>query len=164
MADSQRAWDTRATNMPPATTSAPKPRQADAITAAELERALADPDPLLDIAQLLTRRAASFVLNRDGVTQPTALHMDAFVTDKAPHATVDLAPTRESTLAELDLDDDTRRRQPPSRTTRRSCRHRLSGTFGTPRSGARERGRVRPYRPSARLAPAARSPEHTLAG
>ena len=50
-----------------------EPRQADAIVEAELERALADPDPLRGIAQLVARCAAAFVLDPDGVTRTTAL-------------------------------------------------------------------------------------------
>jgi hypothetical protein len=50
-----------------------EPRHADAIVAAELERALGDPDPLRGIAQLVTRWAAAFVLDPDGVTRTKAL-------------------------------------------------------------------------------------------
>jgi hypothetical protein len=50
-----------------------EPRHADAITDAELERALADPDPLRGIAQLTARWAAAFVLDPAGVTRSKAL-------------------------------------------------------------------------------------------
>jgi hypothetical protein len=41
----------------------------DAIAAAELDRALADPNPLRGIAPLVTRWAAALLLNPDGVTK-----------------------------------------------------------------------------------------------
>jgi ParB-like nuclease domain len=50
-----------------------EPRQLDAIVDAELERALADPDPLRGIAQLTARWAAAFVLDPAGVTRTKAL-------------------------------------------------------------------------------------------
>ncbi len=45
---------------------------ADAIIGAELERALADPDPLRGIAQLIARWAALFMLDPAGVTRTKA--------------------------------------------------------------------------------------------
>jgi hypothetical protein len=50
-----------------------EPRHSDAIVTAELERALADPDPLRGIAQVLARWAAAFVLDPEGVSKTTAL-------------------------------------------------------------------------------------------
>ena len=50
-----------------------EPAPADAITDAELQRALADPDPLRGIAQLAARWAAAFVLDPAGVTRTKAL-------------------------------------------------------------------------------------------
>ena len=50
-----------------------EPLQVDVITDAELERALADPDPLRGIAQLTARWAAAFVLDPAGVTRTKAL-------------------------------------------------------------------------------------------
>jgi hypothetical protein len=50
-----------------------EPRQLDAIVDAELERALADPDPLRGIAQLTARWAAAFALDPAGVTRTKAL-------------------------------------------------------------------------------------------
>jgi len=50
-----------------------EPRQLDAITDAELQRALADPEPLRGIAQLTARWAAAFVLDPAGVTRTKAL-------------------------------------------------------------------------------------------
>jgi len=50
-----------------------QPRQIDAMTDAELERALADPDPLHGIAQLTARWAGAFMLDNAGVTRTKAL-------------------------------------------------------------------------------------------
>ena len=50
-----------------------EPAHADTITEAELERALADHDPLRGIAQLAARLAAAFVLDSAGVTRTKAL-------------------------------------------------------------------------------------------
>lgn len=47
-----------------------------AIADAELERALADPNPLRGIAQLTARQAAAFLLDSDGVTRTKALGAD----------------------------------------------------------------------------------------
>jgi hypothetical protein len=50
-----------------------EPRHVDAIIDAELERALADPDPLRGIAQLTARLGAAFVLDPAGITRTKAL-------------------------------------------------------------------------------------------
>lgn len=50
-----------------------EPRHADAIIEAELQRSLADPDPLRGIAQLTARWAAAFVLDPVGVPRTKAL-------------------------------------------------------------------------------------------
>jgi hypothetical protein len=50
-----------------------EPRHPDAITDAELECALADPDPLRGIAQLTARLGAAFTLDPAGVTRTKAL-------------------------------------------------------------------------------------------
>jgi hypothetical protein len=50
-----------------------EPRQLDAIIDAELERALADPDPLRGIAQLTARLGAAFVLDPAGLTRTKTL-------------------------------------------------------------------------------------------
>jgi hypothetical protein len=50
-----------------------EPRTVDAIVEAELERALCDPDPMRGMMQILTRFAAAFVLDRNGVTATTTL-------------------------------------------------------------------------------------------
>jgi hypothetical protein len=69
-------WTDRERQQPVGDHGRSEPRQADAIAAAELERALADPDPLHGIAQVVTRWAAAFALDPDGVTRTTALGLD----------------------------------------------------------------------------------------
>jgi hypothetical protein len=69
-------WTDRERQLPVGDSGRTEPRQADAITAAELDRALADPQPLHGIAQLITRWAAAFVIDTDGVTRTTALGSD----------------------------------------------------------------------------------------
>jgi hypothetical protein len=66
-------WTDSERQQPVGDTGRHEPRQLDAIVDAELERALADPDPLRGIAQLTTRWAAAFVLDRGGVTRTKAL-------------------------------------------------------------------------------------------
>ena len=51
----------------------PRTEAIDAIVEAELERALAEPDPLRGIAALVARCAAAFVLDPDGVTRTKVL-------------------------------------------------------------------------------------------
>ncbi len=53
-----------------------EPGHPDAIVAAELERALEDPDPLRGIAQLAARLGAAFMLDPAGVTRTKALGSD----------------------------------------------------------------------------------------
>jgi hypothetical protein len=48
-------WTDRARQQPVGDSTRTEPRHADTITAAELDRALADPDPLHGIAQLAAR-------------------------------------------------------------------------------------------------------------
>jgi hypothetical protein len=50
-----------------------EPQPIDTIVDAELRRALAEPDPLRGIAALVTRCAAAFVLDPDGVTRSKVL-------------------------------------------------------------------------------------------
>jgi hypothetical protein len=69
-------WTDRERQQPIGDSGRNEPRQADTIAAAEFARALADPDPLHGIAQLVTRWAAAFVLDPDGVTKTTALGAD----------------------------------------------------------------------------------------
>ena len=66
-------WTDPARQQPVGDTGRHEPRHVDAIVAAELERALDDPDPLRGIAQLVARWAAAFALDRDGVTRTKAL-------------------------------------------------------------------------------------------
>lgn len=66
-------WTDPERQRPVGDTGRHEPRQPDAITGAELERALADPDPLRGIAQLTARWAAAFVLDPAGVTRTKAL-------------------------------------------------------------------------------------------
>jgi hypothetical protein len=66
-------WSDPERQQPVGDTGRHEPRHIDAILAAELDRALADPDPLRGIAQLTTRWAAAFVLDPDGVTCTKAL-------------------------------------------------------------------------------------------
>jgi hypothetical protein len=69
-------WTDRERQQPVGDSGRSEPRLADAIAAAELERALADPDPLHGIGQLVIRWSAAFVLDPDGVTRTTALGAD----------------------------------------------------------------------------------------
>ena len=66
-------WTDPERQQPVGDTGRRQPRQPDAIADAELERALADPDPLRGIAQLTARWAAAFVLDPAGVTRTKAL-------------------------------------------------------------------------------------------
>jgi hypothetical protein len=66
-------WTDRERQLPVGDTGRHEPRHADAIAHAELERALADRDPLRGIAQLTARWAAAFVLDPAGVTRTKAL-------------------------------------------------------------------------------------------
>jgi len=56
----------------PSTTRAPRTPPHRIVTA-ELDRALADPDPLRGIAQLVARWGAAFVLHADGITRTKTL-------------------------------------------------------------------------------------------
>jgi hypothetical protein len=66
-------WTDPARQQPVGDTGRHEPRSIDAIVAAELARALDDPDPLRGTAQLVARWAAAFVLDPDGVTRTKAL-------------------------------------------------------------------------------------------
>jgi hypothetical protein len=66
-------WTDSERQQPVGDTGRHEPRQLDAIVDAELERALADPDPLRGIAQLIARWAAAFVLDPAAVTRTKAL-------------------------------------------------------------------------------------------
>jgi hypothetical protein len=66
-------WTGTARQQPVGDTGRHGPRHVDAIVAAELERALADADPLRGIAQLVRRWSAASVLDPDGVTRTKPL-------------------------------------------------------------------------------------------
>ncbi len=66
-------WTDPERQQPVGDTGRLEPRHVDAIIEAELERALADPDPLRGIAHLTARWAAAFVLDPGGVTRTKAL-------------------------------------------------------------------------------------------
>jgi hypothetical protein len=66
-------WTDSERQQPVGDTGRHEPCHADAITDAELQRALADPDPLHGVAQLTARWAAAFVLDPAGVTRSKAL-------------------------------------------------------------------------------------------
>jgi hypothetical protein len=66
-------WTDPAHQQPIGDSSRHEPRHVDAIAAAELARALDDPDPLRGIAQLVARWAAALVLDPDGVTRTKTL-------------------------------------------------------------------------------------------
>ena len=66
-------WTDQQRQQPVGDTGRHEPHHIDAILAAELDRALTDPDPLRGIAQLTARWAAAFVLDPDAVTRTKAL-------------------------------------------------------------------------------------------
>jgi hypothetical protein len=66
-------WTDPERQQPVGDTGRHEPRQPDAIVDAELERALADPDPMRGIAQLTARWASAFVLDPAAVTRTRAL-------------------------------------------------------------------------------------------
>ena len=69
-------WTDAERQQPVGDTGRHEPRQVDAIIEAELQRALADPDPLRGIAQLTARLGAAFMLDPAGVTRTKALGSD----------------------------------------------------------------------------------------
>lgn len=66
-------WSDRDRQQPVGDSGRHEPRQADAIADAELQRALADPDPLRAIAGLVASWSAAFLLDPGGVTRTKAL-------------------------------------------------------------------------------------------
>jgi len=66
-------WTDPERQRPVGDTGRHEPGHTDAIVDAELERALADPDPLRGIAQLTARLAVAFVLDPAGVTRTKTL-------------------------------------------------------------------------------------------
>ena len=69
-------WTDRANQQPVGDTTRYEPRAMQAIVDTELERALNDPDPLRGIALLLSRWAAAFMLDPDGVTKSKGFGID----------------------------------------------------------------------------------------
>ena len=69
-------WTDAERQQPVGDTGRHEPRQVDAIIEAELQRALADPDPLRSIAQLTARLGAAFMLDPAGVIRTKALGSD----------------------------------------------------------------------------------------
>ena len=66
-------WTDPERQQPVGDTGRHEPRHVDAIVEAELDRALAEPDPLRGIAQLTARLGAAFMLDSTGVTRTKAL-------------------------------------------------------------------------------------------
>lgn len=66
-------WTDPARQRPVGESARHEPMAIDAIVDAELQRALAEPDPLRGIAALVARCAAAFVLDPDGVTRTKVL-------------------------------------------------------------------------------------------
>ncbi len=66
-------WTDPERQQPVGDTGRHEPRHPDAIVADELQRALADPDPLRGIAQLTARLGAALTLDPDGVTRTKTL-------------------------------------------------------------------------------------------
>jgi hypothetical protein len=66
-------WTDRERQQSVGDTGRTEPRHVDAIVGAELERALADPDLLRGIAQLVSRWSAAFLLDPDGLGRSNAL-------------------------------------------------------------------------------------------
>jgi hypothetical protein len=69
-------WTDPERQQPVGETGRHEPHHADAIVDAELDRALAEPDPLRGIAQLTVRLAAALTLDPAGVTRSKALGSD----------------------------------------------------------------------------------------
>ena len=66
-------WTDQDRQQPVGDTTRHEPGHIDAIVDAELQRALADPNPLRGIAQLVARLGAAYTLDPDGVTRTKAL-------------------------------------------------------------------------------------------
>jgi hypothetical protein len=95
-----------------------EPHHLDAITDAELQRALADPDPLRGIAQLTARLGAAFTLDPAGVTRSTALGTERIarkLRDALPAATARCATPCGNSCARCSRPNSQRS------TTTRSC-------------------------------------------
>jgi len=86
-------WTDPERQQPVGDTGRHEPRQLDAIVEAELDRALADPDPVRGIVQLTARWGAAFVLDAGGVIRTKALgteHMARKLRDALPGGEVAL--------------------------------------------------------------------------
>ena len=79
-------WTDPERQQPVGDTGRHEPRHVDAIVEAELDRALADPDPLRGIAQLTARLGAAFMLDPAGVTRTKALGSERMAS-QAPRRT-----------------------------------------------------------------------------
>jgi hypothetical protein len=66
-------WTDQERQQPVGDSTRHEPRHPDHVLDAELQRALADPNPLRGIAQLTARLCAAFTLDPDGVTRTNAL-------------------------------------------------------------------------------------------
>lgn len=66
-------WTDPTNQQPVGDTQRFEPRPPNEIVAAELDRALSDPDPLAGIATLMSRLCAAFLLDPDGVTKGKVL-------------------------------------------------------------------------------------------
>ena len=86
-------WTDPERQQPVGDTGRREPRHPDAILEAELERALADPDPLRGIAQLTAPLGAAFTVDHAGVTRTKALG-----TERMARKLRDALPGGESTL------------------------------------------------------------------
>ena len=86
-------WTDPERQQPVGDTGRHEPRHPDAIIDAELERALADPDPLRGIAQLTARLGAAFTLDPAGVTRTKALG-----SERMARKLRDALPGRDSSL------------------------------------------------------------------
>lgn len=119
-----------------------EPAHADAITEAELDRALGDPDPLRGIAQLTARLVAAFVLDRAGSRAPSRSEPNARRAPSAMHSLAGRpAARRRVAVRAPDALPGTRRAQPRCVRDRRPGRN-----LGRPR---RPPLAVQPRRPRA---------------
>ena len=97
--DDLNDWSDPERQQPVADTTRREPSHPDAVLHAELDRALADRDPLHGIAQLLARLAAAFMLNTDGITCTKALgseRMNRKLQDALPGGPRSAAPSGSS--------------------------------------------------------------------
>jgi hypothetical protein len=86
-------WSDPTHQRPVGETSRHEPKAIDAVVAAELERALAEPNPLHGIAGLVARLSAASVLDPDGVTRTKVLG-----TERMAHKLNDALPGSDEPL------------------------------------------------------------------